>query len=330
MKKIFLILFLFIASGAFSQKKHKVPQRNFDELKNDLAKAEKELETAKLKLAKVRNKVTFSAQQKTEQLQKNTSGFVNKDSVYEIVKKQKMRHFKIAEKRVETWQSRVDKINSKYLLVVQRDTVIPTKHYFLPLIDKGFYLSFNPEAALEVQQGALGLGAGYRLFARLEIWAEASYLYRGIGSVNDNFKNLQGFKGIVSAKYFYKNKHKFFFGLEFRYKQYTYDDKTNFENKLTIDTILKYPYKLQNILLGGGIFFGKRFKISKNGKFEIEALAGTGLKYRFVNYKNVPAGYSKIPYTFERGPIRLFPVDYPYTEQWVPYFPVAIRIVYHF
>lgn len=329
MKLLSLVLFLFIGMHLSAQKKHGISQRNLDEQKKDLAKAQKGLEAAKLKLAKVQKTVTFIAQQKTEKLQKKTYSSVNKDSVYEAVKKQKMGHFKIAEKRVETWQKRFDKINSNYLLMVQKDSVIPDKHYFLPIIDKGFYVSFNPEAALEVQQGAIGLGAGYRLFTRLEIWAEASYLYRGIGSENSNFKNLQGFKGIISAKYFYKIKHKFFFGLEFRYKQYTYDDKTNFENKLTIDTILKYPYKLQNTLLGGGVFFGKRFKLSKNGKFEIEALAGTGLKYRFVTYKNVPAGYSKIPYTFERGPVHLFPVDYSYTEQWMPYFPVALRLIYH-
>ena len=134
MKKLFLIFFLFIASGAFSQNKHIVAQRNFDELKNDLAKAQKGLETAKSKLAKVQNTVTLIAQQKTEELQKNTVGFVNKDSVYEAIKKQKMGHFRIAEKRVETWQRRFDKINSKYQLMVQRDSVIPNKHYFLLLL----------------------------------------------------------------------------------------------------------------------------------------------------------------------------------------------------
>ena len=330
MKLLLLVLFLFVGMHLSAQKKQGISQRNFDELKKDLVKAQKGLEAAKSKLVKVQNKVTLIAQQKTEQLNKNTSVFVNKDSVYEAVKKQKAGHFKIAEKRVEAWQRRFDKINSNYLLMIQRDSVIPDKHHFLPIIDKGFYVSFNPEAAFELQQGAVGVGAGFRLFARLEVWAEASYLYRGIGSENDNFKNLQGFKGIMSAKYFYKNKHKFFFGLEFRYKQYLYDDKANFENKLTIDTLSKYAYKLQNTLLGGGVFFGKRFKLSKNGKFEIEALAGSGLKYRFVNYKNVPSGYSKIPYTFERGPIHLFPVDYSYREQWVPYFPIALRFVYHF
>ena len=134
----------------------------------------------------------------------------------------------------------------------------------------------------------------------------------------------------MSAKYFYKNKNKFFFGLEFRYKNYTYTESEDFENKLTADTLLNYSYKLENTLLGGAVFFGRRFKISGNGKFEIEAIGGIGAKYRSLIYNDVPAGYKRIEYEITRGSFQLYPLNYFYNEQWLPYFPIALKLVYHF
>ena len=70
MKKLFLFLFLFSASIAIAQKKHTLTQRNLDELKTDLAKAERGLDMAKSKLEKVQNKVRLISQEKVESSEK--------------------------------------------------------------------------------------------------------------------------------------------------------------------------------------------------------------------------------------------------------------------
>ena len=48
-----------------------------------------------------------------------------------------------------------------------------------PVIQKGFYLSFNPHSLFEPEQGAVGLGVGYRISKRIEVWTELNYLYKG-------------------------------------------------------------------------------------------------------------------------------------------------------
>lgn len=329
MKKLLLIFLLPVCLLAQAQKKYTINQRNIDELKSDLSKAKKGLEMAKGKLAYVQKKCELIAQKKKGALQEN-GGVINADSLLNKIKEQKRRHFYLAQKRVERWQLRYDKLSTNYNLVVQRDSIISNRDNFIPTVQQGVYLSFNPAAMLEVQQGAVGLGLGYRVSKSLEFWAEGSYLYRGIGTEGENFKKLQGFKSILSGRYYYKNKYHFFFGAEIRYKNYTYTDKSDFENKSTIDTLFKLQYKLQNTLYGGAALFGKKIKLSGNGQFEIEAIAGLGLKYRLVNYHNVTQGYTKILDQPRYDGINIKPINYQYTEQWLPYIPATIRLVYHF
>ena len=329
MKKLLLIFLLPACLFTQAQKKKTINQRNIDELKNDITKAQKGLDMAKGKLAYVLKKCEFIAQKKKETLLKSGS-VINADSLLNKIKEQKRRHFYLAEQRVERWQRRYNKLNTNYNLVIQRDSIIPNRHNFIPALQKGVYVSFNPAGMFEVQQGAAGLGLGYRITKNLEFWAEGSYLYRGIGTEGENFRNLRGFKGIVSGRYYYKNKHQFFFGVEIRYKNYTYTDKADFENKSTIDTLFKLQYKLQNTLYGGAALFGKKIKLSRSGKFEIEAIAGLGLKYRFVNYHNVTQGYTIILNQPRYDGINIVPVNYQYTEQWLPYIPATIRLLYHF
>ncbi len=329
MKKILLIFLLPFSLLTQAQKKKTINQRNIDELKNDIIKAQKGLDMAKGKLTHVQKKCEFIALKKKEALQKSR-GVINADSLLNKIKEQKRKHFYLAEKRVERWQQRFDKLSANYNLVIKRDSIIPNKHNFTPTVQQGVYLSFNPAGMFEVQQGAVGLGLGYRVTKNLEFWAEGSYLYRGIGTEGENFRNLRGFKGIFSSRYYYKNKHQFFFGVEIRYKNYTYTDKADFENKSTIDTLFKLQYKLQNTLYGGAALFGKKIKLSRSGKFEIEAIAGLGLKYRFVNYHNVTQGYTKILDFPSYDGINIKPINYQYTEQWLPYIPATIRLLYHF
>ena len=197
-----------------------------------------------------------------------------------------------------------------------------------PVLQKGIYLSFNPHSVLEPEQGAVGLGAGYRINKRFEIWNEINYLYKGFFQDPDKFKNLQGFRNITSLKYYYNNKHGFFVGIEFRIKKYSFDDKDNFINEQINDTLFNYPYRPSHTLIGGAVFWGKRFKLTANGKFEMEGNIGVGIKQRIIYRQRLPEGYIQYvnPYFIPKdGPI-LPDRD---VEQSLPYFPAIFRFIYH-
>lgn len=328
MKKLLLVFVLFCASNANAQKKPTINQRNADELEADLRKAQKGLENAKRKLAHVESTCRLMARNKTIALQQNKGLFINQDSVYQKIKEQKDGHFKIAEHRVKKWQNRYDKINNKYSLVMKDYTIVPNRIEVSTKTRTGLFLSFNPSALLEPLQSAVGLGIGYRVSQRVELWTEGSYLYSGNFTNTERFKNTHGFKGIINGKYFIKTRRPFFIGIELRLKDYSYDDKSDFENKLIADTIRNYPFQLHNQLFGAGTFIGKKFTLSRNGKFEMEGLVGIGIKYRKLDFRNVPAGFTKIDYEF-RNHFQIFPENYFYTEQWLPYIPAAIRFIYH-
>jgi len=143
-----------------------------------------------------------------------------------------------------------------------------------PVISKGLYLSLNPHSKFEPQQGGVGLGVGYRISKRIEVWTEFNYLYKGFFQNPGYFDNLKGFRNITSFKYYYNNRLGFFVGAEFRIKNYSFDDKKTFVNTMTNDTLVNFNYRAIYTVVGGAVFWGKRFKLSANGKFEMEANVG--------------------------------------------------------
>ncbi|MEO7265044.1 MAG: hypothetical protein ABIW38_09035 [Ferruginibacter sp.] len=211
-------------------------------------------------------------------------------------------------------------------LLISESSFAQKPYRHSPLYQRGLYLSFNPHSIFEPQQGAVGIGAGYRINKRWEVWNELNYLYKGFLQDPNEFKNLQGIRNITSLKYFYNNKHGFFVGTEFRYKHYSFDDKNTFINSQLNDTLRNIPYKSSHTLLGGGVFWGKRFKVTANGKFELEGNVGLGVKQRYIKRKQVPAGYEKINY-YVKDRIFLLP-DFD-EEQSLPYFPAIVRFIYH-
>jgi hypothetical protein len=219
------------------------------------------------------------------------------------------------------------KILFALFLLITVSAMAQRKNRHTPILQKGLYLSFNPHALLEPYQGAAGLGMGYRFNKRMEFCAEVSYLYRGIdGKGANDFNNLKGFRGIVSGKYFYQNKYGFFVGADIRIKQYSFNGKTTFVNSQLRDTLNSYQYKPKHTLIGIAFFWGKRFKITANGKFELEGNIGIGAKRRFIKRKNVPIGYSKLEYLDNR---RISPIPDDDIEQDLPYFPATFRFIYH-
>jgi hypothetical protein len=212
-------------------------------------------------------------------------------------------------------------------LTITVSAMAQRKNRHTPILQKELYLSFNPHALLEPHQGAAGLGMGYRLNKRIEFFTEISYLYRGIdGKSANDFNNLKGFRGIVSGKYFYQNKYGFFVGADIRIKQYSFNGKNTFVNSQLRDTLNNYQYKPQHTLIGIAAFWGKCFKITANGKFELEGNIGIGVKRRFINRKNVPTGYLKLEYLDQR---RISPIPDDDIEQDLPYFPATFRFIYH-
>lgn len=195
-----------------------------------------------------------------------------------------------------------------------------------PVLQKGWYLSFNPHSVLEPEQGAVGLGMGYRISKRIELWTELNYLYKGLFYDRDEFARLKGFRSITSLKYYYNNKHGFFVGTEFRIKRYSFNDQRTISNQQTGDTLSGFTYTAVHTLTGGGIFWGKRFKLTANGKFEMEGNLGIGVKQRIITRKGIPHGYGVIEY-YRLD--RISPVPDNDEEGALPYFPAIIRFIYH-
>ena len=209
---------------------------------------------------------------------------------------------------------------------ITTNVVAQKKNRHTPVLQKGWYLSFNPHSILEPEQSAVGLGVGNRISNKFELWTEINYLYKGFLYEGGGFKNLSGIRSITSFKYYYSTKHGFFVGAEFRLKNYSFGDINTFINKQTNDTLSQFQYTAAHTLIGGGIFWGKRFKLIANGKFEMEGNIGVGVKQRIINHKHVPDGYSVIEYFVKD---RISPIPENDIEQTLPYFPAIVRFIYH-
>jgi hypothetical protein len=195
-----------------------------------------------------------------------------------------------------------------------------------PIIQKGLYLSFNPHSILEPEQGGVGLGIGYRLSERIEIWTELNYLYKGFFQDAGKFDNLKGFRNITSFKYYYNNRLGMFIGAEFRIKNYSFSEKNTFVNVKTHDTLTNFQYTAAHTLACAAVFWGKRLKLTANGKFEMEGNVGIGIKQRRISRKNIPDGYSKLEY---RAIDSFSPFNGRDVEDAYPYLPATIRFIYH-
>jgi hypothetical protein len=149
-------------------------------------------------------------------------------------------------------------------------------------------LSVNPLGILEPQM-AVGLGIGYHITANWQVWLESSVLgqlYR-----NPAQSCIGGFREILAVKYYLGRRQGLFFAGEFRWKQAWYHDVANFEDN-NGDQLNKYTYRLENIIFGGGFWFGGRIRLSADHRWQLEPSIGMGLKGRTVYRQNVPDGYT--------------------------------------
>lgn len=149
-------------------------------------------------------------------------------------------------------------------------------------------VSFNPLGLIE-PPAAIGLGMGYRLSRKVELWSETSFLTNGsLGTEGP----LTGIRQILQGKYFPDRNGNFFVAAEARYKSYQYRDKLNFYNPDTHDTLFNFSNFSRHYFWGIGAQVGWRTRLSGNGRLQLELTTGLGFRIGRVVRQDVPHGYS--------------------------------------
>jgi hypothetical protein len=169
---------------------------------------------------------------------------------------------------------------------------------------------------------AVGAGVGYQLNPRIQLWSETSLLRNGwFGGVG----YLAGIREILQMKYFLNRKHNFFVAVEGRYKSYTFNDTTNFYNPHTDDTVMNRPYHEHHYFWGVGFQIGKRWKLSNNGRWQLEATFGIGFKYKYIDWRGISNDYEKL-----NRSVDLNARDIMDHRGATAYLPGSLRIIYTF
>ena len=183
-------------------------------------------------------------------------------------------------------------------------------------------LSFNPLGLLE---SAYGIGIGYHLNKNSEIWSETSLL-RGQPYAGAN--PLTGFRQIVQYKRFIPSVNEnFFLGFEMRYKYYSYRDTNDFANPGIPDTLRNVQFLSEHHIFGAALQVGRRFALSKEGRFQIETMIGFGVKDKFIDRRGPPAGYH---YLDGGKSIDLSIRDLVEQSGTTIYLPGSVRLIYCF
>jgi len=183
-------------------------------------------------------------------------------------------------------------------------------------------LSFNPLGLIEPPM-AVGLGVGYRLNPKVELWSETSFL------TNNNFSTagpLTGVRQILQAKYFIEKYRGFFVAAEVRYKSYQYRDNLDFVNPDTHDTLFNFSDFSRHYFWGLGVQVGWRKNLFAHGRFQLELTTGLGLRLGRVDRQDVPAGY-EYKDLYPPKDLRLEDLN----KGFLPfYLPGSIRVIYLF
>lgn len=184
-------------------------------------------------------------------------------------------------------------------------------------------LTFNPFGLLE-PPAAIGIGIGYRLNKNMEIWSETSLITNGLMVT---YGPLTGIRQILQLKLFAPSNGNYFLAFELRYKSYSYRDTNDFANPATLDTLRNVQFQSSHYFFGGGFQVGKRCSLSKDGKLQLEATIGIGVKFKVINRLGPPDGYKYQGVGFS--------VDYNIrdaieTPGTAPYFPGSLRLIYNF
>jgi hypothetical protein len=210
-------------------------------------------------------------------------------------------------------------------------------------IKTGKYLSFNPLGLLEPQI-AIGFGAGTRISKRSEFFSEIAYLGRNPIYKYDELVFYHGIRFLAQYRYHFlqqwrplinlgsitvhqrerRRKSQSFIGIEFRFKPVYFSAYNTFANSTTANTLDKFEYKATTQSIGGAILFGETVNLSSNGNWLLELTIGIGAKHKFVQYKNIPEGYTVVP----KQPREMDFVPDIDKPIGMPYIPSTIRLRY--
>ncbi|MEO8771832.1 MAG: hypothetical protein ABI402_17175 [Ferruginibacter sp.] len=206
----------------------------------------------------------------------------------------------------------------------------PSKSKGFDYTKKRFGIFISPASFFEIKNATTGIGMSYRLSRKWEIAAEPGYVY----DVWDKTLKSKGARIILTAKRFF-SKGRLFFGLDVRAKAYSFNDEQDFVNVSANDSLYKYKHRVRTTFIGIAPIFGIRAPISKNKRFVFQFNAGVGAKYRDVDRKNIPAGFT-LHEKFYRATEWISPEYYggeAYGSRisgFTIYFPLTIRYVYYF
>lgn len=160
----------------------------------------------------------------------------------------------------------------------------------------GLYLSVNPLCMFE-SQATFGVGLGY-FNEKFEICSEIGQLNPPLWG-SDKFLQIQGFRSVTRFKYFFAidemKQSKTFFGAEFRYKNFAYDDIADFTSLSTGAVIKDYVFRNTTTVKAYAGIIGKQFEMSETGRWVIEFTAGLGLRMKHVQRDNTPKNSVIVP-----------------------------------
>jgi Protein of unknown function (DUF3575) len=182
-------------------------------------------------------------------------------------------------------------------------------------------LSANPLGLAELPAAA-GLGIGYRLNEKMEIWTEPSLLL----GARDVTHQTSGYRVILQFKKFFGPEDRHFLAIEGRIKSYHFNDTGVFSNPKTDLTLRDVSFHSQNLIYGGALQYGYRMNIAPHSSHWLfEITAGLGLKNKVIHLNGPPSGY-----LFKDTNVDLNIWDFLENSGPAPYFPGSLRILYLF
>lgn len=189
--------------------------------------------------------------------------------------------------------------------------------------EKHWSIGVNPLSLAESQL-SLGPCVAYRFSERIELWAEASYIFAN-SYMPKEWKNMSGFRFILQPRYFMGYNKTFFIAPEFRIKNYSFNNRLEFVNTTTRDTLHNFAFREDQTLAGGALVFGKKYLVSAKHNINLELTFGIGSRQRNIKRKNVPAGYN---YLYGTRHYALAPT-YEDDRSQAPYFPLGVRFIWN-
>lgn len=207
------------------------------------------------------------------------------------------------------------------------------KLYFLFLVFCFYYSSaqlsksywsvgINPLGLVEPMP-LIGPSVSYRFSPRIELWAEASYIFSNLYIFPD-WRRVRGYRFILQPRFYPGRNHLFFVAAEFRLKHFTYKTYDNFINPSSLDTLNNFHYKGSQILPGGAVLIGKTISLDQKDRLFLEMTFGLGSKLRKVKFENVPAGFVRAYYQKKYS----LNVEYDVNNAHLFYMPLGLRIMW--